>query len=140
MNVIGSPVGWRERVLGGYFQRWVILGALIGIAAGVGAIAFFAAIELATHVFLGGLTGVTPPHPQQSVGDAFTQPGAEALRRLPVFESGSSRHPVGLQSRLNVLAACLRATSEASPPNGEHGVRNAACRAGQKASWGSAVF
>ncbi len=53
--------GWRGRVLGGYFQKWAILGSLIGVAAGLGAIAFFEAIDLSTKLLLGKIAGVQPP-------------------------------------------------------------------------------
>jgi hypothetical protein len=46
-----------------YFQRWLVIGALIGIVAGVGAIVFATAIALCTHWFLGGIVGFTPPNP-----------------------------------------------------------------------------
>jgi CIC family chloride channel protein len=54
---------WRSRILGGYFRKWVVLGVLIGIVAGVGAIAFFKSIDIATQLFLGDLAGLTPPVP-----------------------------------------------------------------------------
>ncbi len=54
---------WRTRLLGGYFRKWVILGVLIGIVAGLGAIAFFAAIEWSTKLLLGGITDWAPPLP-----------------------------------------------------------------------------
>jgi chloride channel protein, CIC family len=54
---------WRAWVLGGYFRKWVVLGVLIGVVAGVGAIAFFSAIEWSTKLFLGGITDLTPPLP-----------------------------------------------------------------------------
>jgi CIC family chloride channel protein len=54
---------WRAWVLGGYFRKWVVLGVLIGVVAGVGAIAFFSAIEWSTKLFLGGIAGLTPPLP-----------------------------------------------------------------------------
>jgi len=52
---------WRARLLGGYFQKWVVLAVLIGIVAGLGAIAFFEAISLSTRLFLGGIADLTPP-------------------------------------------------------------------------------
>ncbi|MGO8951177.1 MAG: chloride channel protein [Ktedonobacterales bacterium] len=46
-----------------YFRKWLVLGILIGIVAGLGAIVFFSAIALATHLFLGLIAGYTPPSP-----------------------------------------------------------------------------
>ncbi|HEY1391675.1 MAG TPA: chloride channel protein, partial [Ktedonobacterales bacterium] len=46
-----------------YFQRWLVIGALIGVVAGVGAILFATAIALCTHWFLGWIAGFTPPDP-----------------------------------------------------------------------------
>ncbi len=46
-----------------YLRKWILLGALIGLISGVGAIAFFAALDLATRVFLGLLAGFTPASP-----------------------------------------------------------------------------
>ena len=46
-----------------YFQRWLVIGALIGVVAGVGAILFATAIALCTHWFLGWIVGFTPPDP-----------------------------------------------------------------------------
>ena len=54
---------WRTRLLGGYLQKWVILGALIGTIAGIGAIVFFEAIDLSTQLFLGEIAGFEPPLP-----------------------------------------------------------------------------
>jgi CIC family chloride channel protein len=54
---------WRAWVLGGYFRKWVVLGVLIGVVAGVGAIAFFAAIQWSTKLFLGGIADLAPPLP-----------------------------------------------------------------------------
>jgi len=45
------------------FGRWIVLGALIGVAAGVGAIVFYAAIDLCTRLFQGGIAGYMPPGP-----------------------------------------------------------------------------
>jgi H+/Cl- antiporter ClcA len=46
-----------------YLRKWVVLGAAIGVIAGVGAAAFFWALELASHVFLGVLAGFQPATP-----------------------------------------------------------------------------
>ena len=54
-------VDWRARILGGYFRKWVVLGVLIGVVAGLGAIAFFEAIDVSTQLFLGRMAGLTPP-------------------------------------------------------------------------------
>ena len=37
-----------------YLRKWVVLGALIGIIGGVGAIVFAGALDLATKLLLGG--------------------------------------------------------------------------------------
>ncbi len=46
-----------------YLRKWVVLGALIGVVGGIGAIAFYTALEVAAHLFLGVLGGYTPPSP-----------------------------------------------------------------------------
>jgi CIC family chloride channel protein len=46
-----------------YLRKWVILGALIGLISGIGAVVFFDALELATRTFLGALAGLVPPAP-----------------------------------------------------------------------------
>jgi chloride channel protein, CIC family len=46
-----------------YFQRWLVIGALIGVVAGVGSIIFYAAIAFCTHLFLGLGAGFVPPNP-----------------------------------------------------------------------------
>jgi H+/Cl- antiporter ClcA len=47
----------------GYLRKWLVLGALIGVVAGLGAIAFTAALRWATELFLGAIAGYTPPAP-----------------------------------------------------------------------------
>ncbi|GCE28875.1 chloride channel protein [Dictyobacter alpinus] len=46
-----------------YLLKWVFLSTLIGCIAGLGAIAFYAAIHFSTSIFLGGLVGYQPPEP-----------------------------------------------------------------------------
>ncbi|MGA7670406.1 MAG: chloride channel protein [Nitrolancea sp.] len=46
-----------------YFARWVMLGILVGIVAGLAAITFYWLLETSTHIFLGHLVGYHPPSP-----------------------------------------------------------------------------
>lgn len=46
-----------------YLGKWAVLGALIGIIAGVGALIFYYLIQLSTNLILGGITGYYPPGP-----------------------------------------------------------------------------
>ncbi len=55
-----------------YLRKWVVLGAGIGIVGGLGAIVFYTALELATHLFLGVLAGYTPPTPAGEGGAPIT--------------------------------------------------------------------
>ena len=63
----------RQRLRGAnYLRKWVVLGALIGVVGGLGAIAFFTALELASRLFLGLLGGYTPPSPAGEGGAPIT--------------------------------------------------------------------
>src|SRR5450755_2108312 len=46
-----------------YLLKWLFISTLIGLVAGVGAIAFYAAIHFSTSFFLGRLVGYLPPDP-----------------------------------------------------------------------------
>src|SRR5438270_7668783 len=46
-----------------YLLKWLLISTLIGLVAGIGAIAFYAAIHFATATFLGQLVGYLPPDP-----------------------------------------------------------------------------
>ncbi len=46
-----------------YIRKWLILGTAIGIIAGLGAVVFYTALGLATHLFLGILGGYNVPTP-----------------------------------------------------------------------------
>lgn len=41
----------------GYLRKWIILGTLIGVVAGLGAVVFFAALQAGTHWVLGTIGG-----------------------------------------------------------------------------------
>ena len=55
-----------------YLRKWVVLGAVIGVVGGIGAIAFYTALEWTTHFFLGVLAGYTPPSPAGEGGAPIT--------------------------------------------------------------------
>ena len=59
-----------------YLRKWVVLGAGIGVVGGLGAIVFYTALDMATHLFLGVLAGYTPPTPAGEGGAPMT----DALR------------------------------------------------------------
>jgi chloride channel protein, CIC family len=46
-----------------YFRKWILIGFILGIVAGLGAIALFLSVELFTGLFLEIGTGYTPPLP-----------------------------------------------------------------------------
>jgi H+/Cl- antiporter ClcA len=55
-----------------YLRKWVLLGAVIGVIGGFGAIVFSLALDLATQVLLGGIAGYTPPSPVGEGGALVT--------------------------------------------------------------------
>src|SRR5579875_285254 len=46
-----------------YLLKWLPLSTLIGLIAGLGAIAFFASIHFTTNILLGDIVGYLPPNP-----------------------------------------------------------------------------
>lgn len=66
-----------------YLPRWLILGIVIGIAAGLGAVVFYEALRLATYLFLDRIGGYVVPTPAGEggvVGSAgFSRPWAIPL-------------------------------------------------------------
>ncbi len=68
----------------GYLRKWIILGALIGVVAGLGAILFTTALDWSSRFFLGTLGGYTPPSPfgegnSFASGSHFVRPWAIPL-------------------------------------------------------------
>jgi H+/Cl- antiporter ClcA len=51
-----------------YTQKWLVLGAFVGIIAGLGAVVFYEALRLATYVFLQVLAGYKVPLPASEGG------------------------------------------------------------------------
>ncbi len=56
-----------------YLRKWVVIGAMIGVVGGIGAIVFYTALELATHLLLGGIAGYYPPTPAGEGGAPITE-------------------------------------------------------------------
>ncbi len=46
-----------------YLRKWLVLGILVGVIAGLGAVAFYESLTLATHFFLTDLAGYQIPTP-----------------------------------------------------------------------------
>lgn len=46
-----------------YLRKWLVLGVVVGVIAGLGAVAFYNALVLAGHVFLNDLAGYQVPTP-----------------------------------------------------------------------------
>ncbi len=79
---VGTALGERVNAMS-YLPKWVILGATIGVVAGLGAVVFYEALTFATHVFLVDLAGYHVPTPAGegfSLGSAgYTRPWAIPL-------------------------------------------------------------
>ena len=60
-------------------SRWLVFGLLIGVASGLVAAAFFAALEVATHFTFGVLAGMPPLSPP---GDRLLRAPGEVAREL----------------------------------------------------------
>ncbi len=80
--------GWRLRNAG-YVHKWIILGALIGVVAGFGAVVFYEALQLGTHWLLGGLTGYHPPG-TVGEGDAAPASGPTHGWAVPLVVAGGA--------------------------------------------------
>lgn len=44
-----------------YFRRWILIGFILGVVAGLGAVALFLSVEFFTYLFLDVGTGYSPP-------------------------------------------------------------------------------
>lgn len=81
-RLLGYTSTWRTHILGSYLRKWVIVGVLIGIVAGLGAILFYVSIEWATKIFLGDAVGLTLPLPRGEGSPAVM--AAKHLWVLPI--------------------------------------------------------
>jgi H+/Cl- antiporter ClcA len=55
-----------------YGRKWLVLGTIIGITAGLGAVVFYEALRATTHLFLGVIAGYTVPTPAGEGGGAVS--------------------------------------------------------------------
>ena len=73
----------QEVATASYLRKWVVLGGAIGVVAGLGAVAFYEALKLATHVFLHVLVAFNVPMPVAEGGgigsSGFARPWAVPL-------------------------------------------------------------
>ncbi|MBJ8342660.1 chloride channel protein [Antrihabitans sp. YC3-6] len=81
LSVATQSGGWLGRA--SYLQKWLVLGTVIGIVAGLGAVVFFVALTQSTQFFLEFLGGYTPPSPSGEGGhkgdSGFSRPWAIPL-------------------------------------------------------------
>ena len=71
-----------------YLRKWVILGAIIGIIAGLGASIFFIALDWSSRFFLGTLADFTPSSPLGEGARAISDPGRPWMLPLVVGLGG----------------------------------------------------
>ena len=67
-----------------YTKKWLALGAVVGLIAGLGAVVFYSALQVATHFFLLTLGGYQPPSPV-SEGAGAGSPGFVRPWAIPVI-------------------------------------------------------
>jgi len=127
-----------------YLQRWLALGAAIGVIAGLGAVAFYEALAGATHLLLGEVGGFVPPSPAGEGGGLgtghFTRPwaiplvvclggllsGALVLRFAPEAEGHGTdaaidavhRNPRGVRARVVLIKLIASALTIGSGGSG----------------------
>ena len=62
-SVIKTLRGMKWNLDFSYFRKWILIGFLLGVVAGLGAVALFLSVEFFTGVFLEMGTGYSPPLP-----------------------------------------------------------------------------
>jgi len=62
-SIVRSLRGMKWNLDFSYFRKWILIGFLLGIVAGLGAVALFLSVEFFTGLFLGIGVGYFPPLP-----------------------------------------------------------------------------
>lgn len=65
-------VDFKNFINSSYLGKWVVVGLLIGIVAGIGATVFYYLIQFTTDNFLGRITGFYPPNPAGELASPIT--------------------------------------------------------------------
>jgi CIC family chloride channel protein len=81
---IGILRSLQIHILSGYVRKWFFIGIFIGTVAGIGSLALYYAISLATNVFLVGITGFVPPSPISEGGSAIYHLGSYRYYLIPL--------------------------------------------------------
>ncbi len=55
-----------------YLEKWLVLGVILGIVAGLSSLTFYFAIKAMEYVFLTHLVGMSIPRPLGEGGEAWT--------------------------------------------------------------------
>lgn len=63
MSIARTLRGMKWNLDFSYFRKWILIGFLLGVVAGLGAVALFLSVELFTGLFLGMGAGYFPPLP-----------------------------------------------------------------------------
>jgi CIC family chloride channel protein len=83
----------------GYIEKWMILSSIVGVVAGIGAIAFNALLSASTSFFLGYIVGWLPPQSGEGTAATYLAPvifsGWQGLYLLPLV-LGSAGLVVGV--------------------------------------------
>ena len=66
-----------------YLRKWLVLGAVIGVVAGLGAIAFIFALEGSSKLLLETIGGYKPPLPIGACIRLLSLPVKTIVRELP---------------------------------------------------------
>jgi CIC family chloride channel protein len=72
-----------------YVKKWIVLGVVIGAIAGAGAVVFYEALQLSTHLFLRSLAGYRVPTPFGQGNFAGSKSPARAWA-LPLIVGGGA--------------------------------------------------